>query len=133
MTSVETDKEPIYVFELEETYLFTHFFDRTDMFSELSEYYREDAYRFEIPVDEFPEVQDLLERNHYKPIFVEDIPEFTVVKDQYTDHAEILRESVMHWTRRGYNFFIMKDPHAVEYAVEQGATRLTETDLVLGI
>lgn len=132
MPSVETDKEPIYVFELEDTYLFKHYFERTDIFSELQEYYNGDEYRFEIPVDEFPDVQDLLERNAYKPIYVDDIEEFSVVKEEYTAHADILRNSVMNWSRRGHNFFIMQDPQAVEQALEQGASRLDETDFVLG-
>lgn len=129
----ETDKEPIYVFELEDTYLFRHYFAREDIFAELSEYYNGEEYRFEIPTDEFPEVQDFLERNWYRPVFVDDTESFSVVKEQYTEHAEILKRAVMHWTRDGYHFFILQDPQAVEIAVEQGATRLTEMDLVLGV
>lgn len=133
MTSSGRDKEPIYVFELDDTYLFKHYFERTDIFSELQEYYNNDEYRFEVPVDEFSEVQDFLESNHYRPVVVDDLEEFSVVKEAYTEHADILRNSVMHWTRREYNFFIMKDPETVEQALEHGATRLEDTDLVLGI
>lgn len=56
-----------------------------------------------------------------------------MVKDQYTEHKDILRNSVIHWGRDGYNFFVMQTPQAVERAVEQGATRIEETDLVLGL
>jgi len=102
-------------------------------FSELQEYYNDDEYRFEVPEDDFPWVLELLEENHYKPIPVKDIEEFAVVKEQYTEHADILRNSVMHWTRDEHNFFVMQSPQAVEEAVEQGATRIEDTDLVLGL
>lgn len=133
MPEFDVDKEPIYVFELDDTYLFKYYFERTDIFDTLREYYEDEEYRFEIPAEEFPEVQDLLENNYYKPIFVDDVENFAVVKEQYTEHADILRNAVMHWTREGYHFFIMQDPVAVDQAVEQGATRLEEIDLVLGI
>jgi methyltransferase-like protein len=93
----------------------------------------DDEYRFEIPEDDFPRVLELLEENHYKPIRVDDIKEFAVVKEQYTEHKDILRNSVIHWSRDGYNFFVMQNPRAVEEAVEQGATRLEEIELVLGL
>jgi len=128
-----SEREPIYVFNIEESYLFTHYFARTDIFSELQEYYNDEEYRFEVPEDDFPWVLELLEENHYKPIRVEDIEEFAVVKEQYTSHSEILLNSVMYWSRDGYNFFVMQSPHAVEEAVEQGASRIEETELVLGL
>ena len=128
-----SEREPIYVFNVEESYLFTHYFARTDIFSELQEYYNDEEYRFEVPEDDFPWVLELLEENHYEPIRVDDIEEFAVVKEQYTPHSDILRNSVMHWSRDGYNFFVMQSPRAVEEAVEQGATRIEETELVLGL
>ena len=133
MEASDTERELIYVFEIDGEHLFSHYFHRSDIFSELSEYYNNDEYRFEVPVDDFPRVLELLEQNHYKPIPVEEIEEFAVVKDQYTEHKDILRNSVIHWSRDGYNFFVMQTPQAVERAVEQGATRLEETDLVLGL
>ena len=128
-----SEREPIYVFNIEESYLFTHYFARTDIFSELQEYYNDEEYRFEVPEYDFLWVLELLEENHYKPIRVEDIEEFAVVKEQYTSHSEILLNSVMYWSRDGYNFFVMQSPHAVEEAVEQGASRIEETELVLGL
>lgn len=128
-----SEREPVYVFNIDESYLFTHYFVRRDIFSELQEYYNDAEYRFEVPEDDFPWVLELLEANQYRPTRVEDIEAFAVVKEQYTEHADILRNSVMHWNRDGYNFFIMQSPHAVEEAIEQGATRIEETDLVLGL
>jgi len=126
-----SDREPIYVFNIDESYLFTHYFARTDIFSELQFYYNDEEYRFEIPEDDFPRVLELLEENHYKPIRVEDIAEFAVVKEQSSEYADILRNSVLHWSRDGYNFFVMQSPETVEQAVQQGASRLEDTDLVL--
>lgn len=133
MGHTEVNREPIYVFQPEETYLFKHYFERTDIFSELQEYYNGEEYRFEVPEDEYPEIREFLEENYYELNLVEDIGEFSVVKEEYTAHSDILRNSVMNWSRRGYNFFVMKDPMSVDQAVERGATRIEETDLVLGI
>jgi methyltransferase-like protein len=133
MEDSERSREPIYVFKIDDEYLFSYYFHRSDIFSELRMYYNDDKYRFEIPEDDFPRVLELLEENHYKPIRVDDIKEFAVVKEQYTKHKDILRNSVIHWSRDGYNFFVMQNPRAVEEAVEQGATRLEEIELVLGL
>jgi hypothetical protein len=65
-------------------------------------------------------------------VVVEDLDEFCVVKEQYTEHAEILRNAVVKWQRRGYNFFFMKDPRSVDQALEHGATRIEDTDLEVG-
>lgn len=133
MEASEREREPIYVFQIGDEYLFSHYFRRTDIFSELRVYYNDDEYRFEVPEDDFPRVLELLEQNRYDPIRVEDLEEFAVVKEQYTEHKDILRNSVMHWSRDEYNIFLMQSPHAVKEAVEQGATPLEETDLVLGL
>lgn len=126
-------RDPIYVFEIGSEYLFSHYFYRSDTFSELRMYYNDDEYRFEIPDNDFPRVLELLEQDHYEPIRVEDIAAFAVVKEQSTEHKDILRNSVVNESRDGYNFFVMKSPQAVTEAVEQGATRLKATDLVLGL
>ncbi len=133
MRNSERSSDPIYVFDIDGEYILSHHFHRSDIFSDLQMYYNDDEYRFEIPEGEFPRVLELLEQNHYNPIQVDDIEEFAVVKEQYTEHREILRNSVIHWRRDGYNFFVMESPHAAEEAIERGATRLEETELVLGL
>lgn len=133
MPEFDVDAEPIYVFEIDDTYLFKYYFERQDVFSELSEYYDDAAYRFEVPTADFENIRDLLEDNYYEPTIVEDIEAFSVVIEQYSKHADILRNSVIHWTRDGYYFCVIQDPLAVDQAVEQGATRLEDTDLVLGL
>ncbi len=133
MGGSEPDRTPIYLFPVDRAVYFAHFFDRTDIFERLAPYYDEDVYRFEVPEDELAEVRTVLEDHWFDPVVVDDIAEFCVVKEQYTPHAEILKQSVQHWDRRGYNFFVMKNPVAVDQAVERGATRIGQTDLVLGI
>lgn len=133
MPSVSVDREPIYLFEIDDRYYFSHYFDRTDIFEHLSEYYNDEKYRFEVPTSEFDAVSDYLGEQWFEPVIVDDIASFCVVKEQYTNHAEILKRSVIHWSRRGFNFFVMKDPVAVDRAVELGATRIGDTDLVVGL
>lgn len=133
MATDAADHTPIYLFPDEGTYYFSHFFDRTDLFDELATFYHGGAYRFEVPASELEEVTVLLEDHWFDPVIVDDISRFCVVKEQYTSHAEILNLSVLHWNRRGFNFFVMRDPLAVDQAVGHGATRIEGTDLVVGI
>lgn len=133
MPEFDVEPERIVVFRVDEEYYFSHYFERTDLFEALQEYYDGDAYRFEVPADAFDEVRSLLEDNYYAPDVVEDLEPFCVVVEKYEPHAAILRNSVVNWERRGHRFFVMADDLAAEQAVEQGATRLAETDFVLGI
>jgi len=55
------------------------------------------------------------------------------VTGTYDEHADILRESVLTWERRGHRFFVMKDELAVESAIEAGATPVAETEFEAGI
>ena len=133
MPRFDVEAERINVFQIDDEYLFTHFFDRTDLFEEFRDYYNDDEYRFEVPADEFDEVRERLSAEYFDPVVVEDLEPYCVVKEKYTKHADILRNSVVHWERRGHLFFIMKDELAVREALEQDAERLDETDFVLGI
>lgn len=129
----EGDADPIYVFEIDNTYLFKQYFEHEDLFRELRDYYNDEQYRFEVPATEFDDVRELLGDYFYEPVTVEEFGEFCVVKEQYTAHAEILRNAVETWSRHGHNFFLMKDPLAVDQAVEQGAERVEETEFVVGV
>lgn len=64
MPEFDIEKKPIYVFELEDSYLFKHYFERKDLFSELSDCYNGEGFRFEVPASEFSATRELLER-HY--------------------------------------------------------------------
>jgi len=133
MPRFDVDAEPITVFRVDDEYLFSYYFDREDIIADLKEYYNDEAYRFEVPADEFDSVCQRLEDAHYEPRVVEDLDPYCVVIDKYDEHAAILRESVATWERRGHRFFLLKDDLAVKEALERGAERVAETDFVVGL
>ena len=133
MPDFDIDKESIVVFHIGDEYLFSHYFDRQDIFTAPQEYYQDENYRFEVPEDDFESVQQRLEDAYYKLTVVGELEPYCVVIDKYDEHAEILRESVATWERRGQRFFLMKNELAVKEAIERGADRLTETEFVLGL
>lgn len=133
MPTFDVEPTTIPAFEVDSAYLFTQYFEDQELFRELSEYYNSEHYRFEVPAEDLDTVRDSLEAYYYELEIVDDLEAYCVVKEQYTSHAEILKQSVQHWTRDGYNFFLMKDTQAVDYAIEQGATQIADTEFVLGI
>ena len=133
MTTFAVEPYRINAFAVGEEYLFRRYFERDDLFRQLAEYYDRDAYRFAVPEAEFEGVSELLANEGFEPIAVDDLEPFCVVKERYTKHADILRDSVAHWQRRGYNFFLLPDVSAVETAVEAGAIPSAEIDLALGL
>lgn len=117
-----------------ERYLFKHYFDDEEVFSELQRYYNEYEYRFEVPESRFEHVRDFLEGNGYALVEVDDIEEFAVVKRKYTDHPRVLfKGSVFHRSLGNFNCFVMKDRDAFQRAVNAGARPLMETDLELTV
>lgn len=133
MPTFDVDPEELVVFEVADEYLFAHYFDRTDVFEDLREYYDEDAYRFAVPAEEFDAVRDRLEEAFYDPVVVTDPEPYCVVIGKYEEHAEILKRSVANWERDGHRFFLMQDDLAAREAVERGATPVAETDFVVGL
>lgn len=133
MPTFDVDPEPLTVFRVGEAYIFAHYFDRTDVFEALSEYYDGEHYRFEVPADEFDDVREVLADAYYEPEVVEDLEPYCVVVEKYDKHADILRHSVVTWERRGHRFFLMKSELAVEEALERGATRVSETSFAVGL
>jgi hypothetical protein len=103
------------------------------VFEDLRDYYNEDAYRFEVPADEFENVRECLEDAYFDPVVVTDLEPYCVVINKHDEHAEILKQSVANWERSGNRFFLIKDELAVQEAVERGATRISETDFVVGL
>lgn len=133
MADVEIDPDQIYFFEIDDQYYFKYYFDRSDIFDQLNSYYNTDEYRFEVDEADFSSVRETLEQYYFEPIVVTEFGPFCVVKEQYTEHAEILRKSVMNWERRGHHFFVMKDERSVAEAIEYGATPIDETEFVVGV
>lgn len=133
MPQFDVDAERITVFRVDDEYLFSHYFGQTDVFADLSEYYNEDEYRFEVPDEDFDDVRERLEDAYFAPEVVTDLEPYCVVIDKYDEHAAILRESVATWERRGHRFFLLKDNLAVKEALERGAERVSESKFALGI
>ncbi|SEH56244.1 hypothetical protein SAMN05192561_10755 [Halopenitus malekzadehii] len=122
--------ERVNVFVVDDVHLFKHFFDDDEVFDRLKQYYNNHQYRFEVPANEFEELREFLEEHGYGLVDVDVTEEFVVVVKKYTDHPDnIFKESVVQRTINGYNCFLMTDQSAVENAVQQGAIRLTQTDL----
>ena len=133
MPTFDVDPEQITVFVVDDEYLFSHYFTREDLFEQLSEYYNEEAYRFEIPADEFEAVREQLADEYIEFVVVEDLEAYCVIKDKYTEHADILRDSVLHWERDGQLFFLLKDELSVKEAIERGARPIADTEYVVGL
>jgi hypothetical protein len=133
MPTFDIDPEPLVVFRVGDEYLFSRYFDRQDVFDDLREYYNEEQYRFEVPADEFEQVRNRLEDAYFDPVVVTDLEPYCVVIDRYDEHAEILKQSVATWERHGHRFFLMQNELAVKEAVERGATRISETEFVVGL
>jgi hypothetical protein len=127
------DGPEIHVFELNDRHVFKRFFDVSEVFDALSDYYVHDEYRFEVPVEEYDGVEATLVEHGFEPTVVDDPEPFCVVIGQYEKHADILKESVANWTRREHRFFLMRSPFAVEQAVQQGATPVAETEFEAGV
>ena len=100
------------------------------MFDRLKQYYNNQQYRFEVPPDEFEDLRSFLEKHGYGLVVVDVLEAFVVVVKKYRVHPDnIFKASVIQRTVDGYNCFLLTDQAAVEQAVQDGATRVTETDV----
>lgn len=132
MPTFDVDRKSINVFEINDTYAFKQFFDQDDLFTQLEQYYNENAYRFELPTKaDLNQVDDLLDGYFYDLHVVDNQAPFCVVIDRDKDHSDILRNAVVRYQRGDHYIFLMKDQLSVDQAVEHGATKLRETDLPL--
>jgi hypothetical protein len=121
--------EQVNVFEVDETYLFKHFFDDEEVFDCLKRFYNNQHYRFEVPLTNFEMLRAFLADHGYELVVVDAISAFVVIVKKYTEHPEnIFKQSVIHRSVDGYNGFLMTDQAAVDRATREGALRLTETD-----
>jgi hypothetical protein len=135
MSTFDADTTEINAFEVKDAnlYIFSQYFDHEEVFDELRECYDSDHYRFEIPADEIDRVESFLDEYFYdlNRVAPDAIEPFCVVKEKYTDHADILRNSVYHTSRGSNTVFVMQDRLSAEQAVEQGATPLADSDTSL--
>jgi hypothetical protein len=124
--------EEITAFDFGNTYLFTAYFDKEQLFNQLEKYYNRDKYRFKVPEEDLEEVQQTLDSYFYE-LVIEDSPdEYCVVADEETDSNAILSNSVMRKQRRNHDIYLMKDKLSLEQAVEQGAIRVEKSEVNAG-
>lgn len=133
MPTFDIEREEITAFEVDGTYLFKQYFDRGDVFDTLESYYNNDKYRFEVPERELPEVQQILDEYFFDLRIEDDLYNYCVVMEHGEDCSDVLRNSVLTRRRGSTIVFLMKDRLSVEQAVEQGARRLSETDVNAGL
>lgn len=130
----DVDVERINVFELDEYYVFKHYFELDDAFDEVREFYNREEYRFEVPKDALKEVRERLADHYVELDVVDDVTEFCVVKRKHSDHPDLLfKNAICQESRRDYNIFVLKDKLTVEQAIMHGAEPLAETTLEIGI
>lgn len=121
--------ERVNVFEVDGLYLFRHYFDGEETFARLKPYYNNRQYRFEVPPEEFEELRAFLAERGYGLVVVDAAEEFAIVVRKYTAHPEnVFEASVLQRSVDGYNCFLMADREALDRAIEEGATRLVDTD-----
>jgi hypothetical protein len=120
--------ERVNAFAIDDNYLFKHYFEGEEVFARLRQYYNNHQYRFEVPSQEFDWIRAFLDNHGYGLIVVAGIDAFVVVVKKYTAHPNnIFKASVAQRSIDGYNCFLMTDQAAVEQAVKERATRLTDT------
>lgn len=128
MPAFDVDTEDINVFEVNDTYLFKHYFDNSEVFDELRRYYNQDAYRFELPDHEtLQQVDELLADHFYTLNHVDDHEPYCVVMDRGEDYSDILRNAVVRFNQGQHTVFLMKDQLSVDHAIEQGAVPLEDS------
>jgi hypothetical protein len=130
MPSFDVDREQVNLFRVEDRYLFKQYFDQDTVFTALRDYYNQDDYRFEVPPDAVEEVKQVLREHMFEPVVVDAPAEFCVVYPKYTDHPDVLfKTAVLQRSKRDKHLFLLKDQLSVEQAVNNGATRLADTDM----
>ena len=130
MPSFDVDREQVNLFRVEDRYLFKQYFDQDTVFTALRDYYNQDDYRFEVPPDAVEEVKQVLREHMFEPVVVDAPAEFCVVYPKYTDHPDVLfKAAVLQRSKRDKHLFLLKDRLSVEQAVNNGATRLADTDM----
>lgn len=118
----------INVFLIEQAFVFKHYFDGEEIFNRLKQYYNNNQYRFEVPIEDFESIKTFLEDRSYELIIIDSIEEYLVVVKKYTAHPDnIFKSSLDQRSINEYNCFLMKDNRSVERAITNGAIPLSET------
>jgi hypothetical protein len=112
----------INIFKVGKLWLFKHFFDDTDMFKALVDYYNHDQYRFEFKsIGGRNNALKILEQNGFDYDIIEDFTGYVVKLPKFSKYAPILKNSVATKETATERIFLMKDLAAVEEAVSLDA------------
>ena len=129
MPTFDVLRRTITAFKIGDTLLFKHYFDVDDLFSVLELYYNSDIYRFEVPVNERTDIEQILDEPYYELRSTTDFTPCLTVTVKGADTTAILRNTVIQQTRDRPRIFLMKDETSVEQAIKQGAKRPEDTGI----
>ena len=124
-----TSKKSITIIKAGSHWIFKHFFDDTESFRELADYYDKDGYRFVLKTPgERNLVQKLLEQRGFDVEMVENSRGYVVKLDRKSRYAGVLKNSLAQIETPEWRIFLMKDQSTVKEALRQGA-KLVEVDV----
>ena len=119
----------ITIFKAGKIWIFKHFFDDSEIFKELADYYNKGKYRFEFKTPgERNKALKFLEMRGFDVSLVEDLRGYVVKLGRYSKYAWVLKNSVAQIETPEWRIFLMKDRVAVEEAVRMGA-KVVEVDV----
>lgn len=125
-------RKKINIFKIGKCYCFKYYFSDGQVFNELSPYYNREKYRFECgTAGERNKIIKYLWKVGFDATLVDDLTGYMVKIDRTKPYVSILKDSIEQAEISRDRIFLMKDMRSVEYAIEQGAERYTDTNQVL--
>nr|AGF93406.1 hypothetical protein FLSS-25_0007 [uncultured organism] len=112
----------INLFHIHRRYIFKHYFDESNLFKDLRDYYDRSEYRFEVEEDEVDSVIEKLEGYGYRVHIVErdEIPDYTLIIDKYDKQGDLLKNSVEVIELGDEKALVLKSKVAKEEAMDRG-------------
>ena len=124
-----TSRKSITIIKAGSHWIFKHFFEDTESFRELADYYDKDGYRFVLKTPgERNLVQKLLEQRGFDVLLMENSRGYVVKLSHKSRYGEVLKNSLAQIETQEWRIFLMKDQVAVKEALRQGA-KLVEVDV----
>jgi hypothetical protein len=115
-------RKKVTLFKLGKIWVFKHFFEDTEMFKALAEFYNDDKFRFEFKTfGERNNALKILEWAGFDYELVEDLSPYAVKLSRYSKYAPLLKNSISHMETSDWRIFLMKDQAAVDEATRIGA------------
>ena len=124
-----TSKKSITIIKAGSHWIFKHFFDDTESFRELADYYDKDGYRFVLKTPgERNLVQKMLEQRGFDVVLVENSRGYVVKLSHKSKYGGVLKNSLAQIETPEWRIFLLKDKNAVLEAIRLGA-KLVEVDV----